>query len=583
MQGARLTAYELVHDKIPATLVCDSAAAALMCNGDVDAIVLGADRIAANGDVANKIGTLSLACAAAHAGVPFFVAGPISTVDLTLPTGDGIPIEERAAKEMTHTRDGKRAVVEGIEVWNPAFDVAPAKLIAGIITEFGTVWPNAEGAFDMAGFIKNATQGGPQLAAPLTDAPQAFTEDALKEYISSYPEIASQIGGDSASWSVKEVGDGNINFVFIVEGERGGIVVKQALPYVRCIGESWPLTESRAAFEAKALIATHSMCPEHVPEVYKFDAKRSSIFMKYLAPPNIILRYGLIDGIIYPKLADQISSFMADTLFKSSLLCMSTGEYRVALADYAGNSSMCELTEQVIFTDPYGDAEHNRWNAPFLDDAVKALRADAEAKDAISELKHAFCEHAEALIHGDLHTGSVMVTDATMHVIDPEFAFYGPMGFDIGAFLANLLLAYFASDGHETTPGAREEQRTWLASCIRDVWRMFSTKFVALWTAGGSSAAYPELVFGGKAEELALCQQTYLRGVFEDSMGFAGAKMIRRIVGVAHVADMDRIEDAEVRAKCEGRALEFGRKIMVGRKAFKDIDAVVDLAVSMRK
>ena len=130
-QGARLTAYELVAEGMPATLIADSAAAALMAAGRVDAIVVGADRVAANGDTANKIGTRMLAVAAAHANVPFFVAAPTTSIDCSMRDGSGIEIEERPPEELTHARGGGRVVVEGIDVWNPAFDVAPADLIAG--------------------------------------------------------------------------------------------------------------------------------------------------------------------------------------------------------------------------------------------------------------------------------------------------------------------------------------------------------------------------------------------------------------------------------------------------------------------
>ena len=152
-----------------------------------------------------------------------------------------------------------------------------------------------------------------------------------------------------------------------------------------------------------------------------------------------------------------MATFLATTLFMSSLLNLPSDEYRKKVSFYSDNSPMCELTEQVIFTDPYGDAFHNRHNSPHLDAEVAELRRDAGAKIAISELKHKFCTHAQALLHGDLHTGSVMVTDTTVSVIDPEFAFYGPMGFDLGAFLSNILLAFFASDGHEARPGDRDE------------------------------------------------------------------------------------------------------------------------------
>ncbi|PZC47761.1 MAG: methylthioribose-1-phosphate isomerase [Chloroflexi bacterium] len=136
LQGARLTAWELVQEGIPATLIVDGAAGFLFQRTKIDAVVLGADRIAANGDVANKIGTFGLAVLAKEHGVPFYVAAPISTIDLRTPNGEAIPIEERSPEEVV-SLGGNRVAANGIDVWNPSFDVTPASYISGIITERG--------------------------------------------------------------------------------------------------------------------------------------------------------------------------------------------------------------------------------------------------------------------------------------------------------------------------------------------------------------------------------------------------------------------------------------------------------------
>lgn len=140
LQGARLTAWELVERGIPTTLICDSMAAQVMREGRVQAVVVGADRIAANGDVANKIGTYGLALLAHAHGIPFYVAAPASSFDLTLASGDQIPIEQRPADEVTHVA-GRRVAPEGVAVYNPAFDVTPARLVTALITERGIIRP----------------------------------------------------------------------------------------------------------------------------------------------------------------------------------------------------------------------------------------------------------------------------------------------------------------------------------------------------------------------------------------------------------------------------------------------------------
>jgi len=136
LQGSRLTAWELMKDGIPTTVISDNMAGAMMRQGKISAIVVGADRIAANGDVANKIGTYSVAVLAKENGIPFYVAAPLSTVDLNCPDGSKIPIEQRNPKEVTHIA-GKQMVPDGVLIENPAFDVTPAKYVAAIITERG--------------------------------------------------------------------------------------------------------------------------------------------------------------------------------------------------------------------------------------------------------------------------------------------------------------------------------------------------------------------------------------------------------------------------------------------------------------
>jgi methylthioribose-1-phosphate isomerase len=136
LQGSRLTAWELMKDGIPTTLIADNMAGAMMRQGKIDAVVVGADRIAANGDVANKIGTYTVAVLAKEHGIPFYVAAPISTVDLDTPDGSKIPIEQRASTEVTHLA-GKQIAPDAVRVENPAFDVTPSKYVAAIITERG--------------------------------------------------------------------------------------------------------------------------------------------------------------------------------------------------------------------------------------------------------------------------------------------------------------------------------------------------------------------------------------------------------------------------------------------------------------
>ncbi|ONK70281.1 uncharacterized protein A4U43_C05F32120 [Asparagus officinalis] len=405
---------------------------------------------------------------------------------------------------------------------------------------------------------------------------RTLNEESLIEYIKATPALCSQLGDQVEGLTIKEVGDGNLNFVYIVVGPNGSFVIKQALPYIRCIGESWPMTKERAYFEALALKEHGRLCPNHVPEVYHFDRPMSLIAMRYLKPPHIILRKGLIAGVEYPLLADHMSDYMANTLFFTSLLFRSTLEHKRSVAEFCGNVELCRLTEQVVFSDPYRDAQYNRWTSPYLDNDAEEIRHDDTLKLEVAGLKSMFCERAQALIHGDLHTGSVMVTTDSTQVIDPEFAFYGPMGFDIGAYLGNLILAFFAQDGHADQVNDREKYKHWILTTLRETWNLFENKFISLWNKhqDGKGEAYLASIYNTTKLHL-LVQKKYMKDLFHDALGFGSAKMIRRIVGVAHVEDFESITDASKRAQCERRALNLAKLLLKERRGFDSIDQVI--------
>ena len=602
-QGSRLTAYELVYENIPGTLICDNMAAFLMQKNEVDAIVVGADRVAKNGDTANKIGTYSLAVLAKHHDVPFFVAAPSTTLDVSTKCGTLIEIEERPGDEVCMHK-GERVAAEGINVWNPAFDVTPAWLIEGIVTERTCLYKNKRGekdqtgaAFDigrhveeieaMDGTMKKKKKVDANEAAKQNgdadmdgDGFYALNSSTVLDYVSQYPKVCAPIGGKASKedWVSKEVGDGNINFVYIITNQKtnAAIVLKQGLPYVRCVGESWPLTQERVRYEAEALIAAHGFCPEHVPEVYLYDSKMSTIAMRYIEPPNKIARVGLCEGTTYVRMAEHVGKYLAETLFKSSAICLGAKKFRENRIAFGANEAMCALTEQVIFTEPYGVFDNNKWTSPQLDDIVKEIQSDGELKIAITELKAKFINECEALLHGDLHTGSIMCGKESTFVIDHEFAFYGPMAFDIGAFIANLYLAYYASDGL----GHSEDHKKYLQCMIKDVLIRFTYDFSKLWRMHGirkdfGGLTHPSVFntganqsFADNSHDMDYFQQSmleFISRVIYDAHRFAGAKIIRRIIGIAHVADMEGIENVELKSKCERAALETGMRLLKGK------------------
>jgi 5-methylthioribose kinase len=387
-----------------------------------------------------------------------------------------------------------------------------------------------------------------------------LTPQTMATRLGHLPALTDRIG-DPGQWCVAEVGDGNLNLVFIVTGPAGQIVVKQALPYVRLVGDSWPLPLNRAFFEHNALTRHALRDPGRVPEVFHFDEVQAMIVMRYLAP-HVILRKSIVRGVTHPNLARHMGAFLARSLFRGSALSLSGKQLRADMALFAGNHALADITENLVFSDPYFNAKLNR-HTPGLEPFIAPLRADRALRIAAQQAKHLFLCKTETLVHGDLHSGSLMVTADDTQVIDPEFAIYGPFGFDIGMFIANLLLAYFAQSGHEAAPGARDPYRHWLLSQIAEVWQVFSATFRHLWQTERTGILYEASVFetAGDAPGAEAALTLVLNGIWRDAMAFCGVEMHRRILGLAHVEDIEAIPDPARRVQAEARALEAGRII----------------------
>src|SRR5215467_5939064 len=234
---------------------------------------------------------------------------------------------------------------------------------------------------------------------PDSDQYRILKEADLREYLSRLPDVAARLGGPPSSWTISEVGDGNLNLVFIIKGTSGGIAVKQALPYVRLVGESWPLPLSRSHYEYLALTHQARLAPGLVPDVLHLNEALALVAMELLEP-HIIMRRGLVAGTTYPRFVEDITTFLARTLFFSSDLAMSAAAKKEGIAAFAGNHALCKITEDLIFTDPYRVAEQNRWTQPWLDATAAAFRDDLDLHVAISRLKLQFLNAPEAMIHG---------------------------------------------------------------------------------------------------------------------------------------------------------------------------------------
>ncbi|KPL61338.1 S-methyl-5-thioribose kinase [Rossellomorea vietnamensis] len=363
---------------------------------------------------------------------------------------------------------------------------------------------------------------------------------------------------DGSLLTCEEIGDGNLNLVFhVVERDTGkGIIIKQALPYAKVVGESWPLTIERARIEAGALHLQRSFVGDLVPEVYHSDPSLAVTVMEDLSNLTIA-RAGLINGNKYPRLSDDIGTFLANTLYFTSDYALHPFKKKEYVKEFS-NPELCKITEDLVFTDPFFNSETNEFEEELSGD-VQQLWEDFNVKLEVAKLKKSFLTEGEALLHGDLHTGSIFVDEKHTKVIDPEFAFYGPIGFDIGQFIANLIFQVISK------PHDKES----ILHHIENTWIVFSTTFSRHWKESGD--AYTKV--NGYLEYV-------LEKSFQDSIGFAGCECIRRTIGLAHVDDLESIEDKDQRLKAKRACLNLGKKLIVNRKHIHSIEELLNLVRS---
>lgn len=382
----------------------------------------------------------------------------------------------------------------------------------------------------------------------------------LTETTATQLALELKIFDEESQLSCKEIGDGNLNLVFHLAEQKSGksIIIKQALPYAKVVGESWPLTIKRAKIEADALKIFGRIAPAYVPEVYYTNDILAVTVMEDLSHLSIA-RTGFINGETYPFISKHLGEYLAKTLFYTSDYALGPAAKKENVQKFI-NPELCNITEDLIFTDPYFDAETNEFEERLRAD-VKSIWKDDELIFHVSVLKKSFLTEAEVLLHGDLHTGSMFANHSETKVIDPEFAYYGPAGFDIGQVFANLLFQVIVND----------ENRHLFIHHVETVWNVFNEEFSRLWE--------------GENKEKLVKTHLFLNHVvskyFEDALGFAGCELIRRTIGLAHVADLDRIEDENIRLTAKRKSLELGKILIKQRKEIKGLSEFITAVKEM--
>lgn len=344
-----------------------------------------------------------------------------------------------------------------------------------------------------------------------------------------------------------EVSDGNLNRVFIIRAdpEQPGLVLKQALPWVRVHGEGWPLSPERAAAEARGYEAYRAFAAEFIPRYHGYHADRYVLAMEDLGDLRV-WRGALNDGEIHPAVAEVVGTFVARIGFHTSDLGMHAEERKVLAAESV-NPDLCRITEDVVLREPYIEHEHNH-----CVDGVAALaselRRDGTLHAEVAALKHTFMTHAEALVHGDLHSGSIMVGGGRVAIIDPEFCFYGPLGFDLGVFWGNCAIAAVRA----RLLDASEEFAADVGAGVADSWAAFCGELEGLWPQRVDDSFDAPFLAG------------YRRKVWRDGLGFAGTESMRRVIGYAHASDIHTLPFPE--QKIGARAVaRISRRLILER------------------
>ncbi|WP_274435691.1 S-methyl-5-thioribose kinase [Alicyclobacillus sp. ALC3] len=397
-----------------------------------------------------------------------------------------------------------------------------------------------------------------------------LTEASVVTYVRR-TGVATELFGDVTDIVAQDLADGNVNLVFRVysasDPVRKSVIVKQALPYARAVGKEFKMPLDRTRIETEVLRLQAQFAPDQVPKVFHFDEEMHLVMMEDLNQHRIV-RTGLIDHIRYPKFAKDIGIFVARTLFYTSDLYLSSEEKKGMVVKFM-NPGLCKVTEDLVFTHPFSNHPENRVN-PLLSRHVRELRSNTALVAKVNHYKTLFMTQAQALIHGDLHTGSIMVNQDETKVIDPEFAFFGPMGFDLGALIGNLALSYVSQECHIQDAAERVSYQKWLLDTISQIWHTFEDEFLALWNDHAVDWKNGQF------------QKEYVWRLLQETAGFGGTKMMRRIIGLAHVADMESIADENARAKCESLALNIGSSWVMASGSIRHIDDLLSMMTQAR-
>nr|WP_072514874.1 S-methyl-5-thioribose kinase [Ndongobacter massiliensis] len=380
-----------------------------------------------------------------------------------------------------------------------------------------------------------------------TEESKLLSKDAVCEYIARhFEEFRPQSRLDC-----EEIGDGNINYVFRVINRANGksLVAKQADVLLRSSGR--PLDIHRSQIEAEWLQRVDALLPHAVPKVYLYDASFALLVMEDISAYKN-LRKQLLFGEIDKHLSESLARFLAETLLPTTDLVVGRGEKKKDVQRFI-NPELCDISEDLVFTEPYYDYKKRNVLTPGTEAFVQEKLYENEALIAeVLLLKDDFQNRAQALLHGDLHSGSIFSNADGMKVIDPEFAFYGPMGYDIGNVWGNLCFPLF----HHLIAEDDAARVSALTSLVQETVDKTIADLHEVYEKQVTFPYYRNSNF----------KKRYLRAIVDDSFGYAGTEIIRRVVGDSKVLDVTSVEDPKQRIRLDQSLLTFGIALILRRK-----------------
>jgi 5-methylthioribose kinase len=380
------------------------------------------------------------------------------------------------------------------------------------------------------------------------------------EDVTAYVKEKLDLFGSGADLTCREIGDGNLNYVFRVWDKHcdQSVIVKQAGDELR-ISKDFHISTDRNRIEVEMLKLEETLCPGLVPRVYLVDPVMKCYAMEDLSDHQV-MRTALLGHEIFPHFAEDITTFLARTLLLTTDRMMDSKEKKRLVQKFINPELCADITETLVYTEPYIDnlgrnivLEENR------DFVRAALYEDKALHLEVAKLKYDFMNNAQALVHGDLHTGSIFIRQGSTKVMDPEFAFFGPMGYDIGNIVANMIFAW--ANGDATLPEGPEqtEYLGWVEETIVDIIELFKKKYSEIFDAGVS-----EPMSGTEGYK-----EYFLDTVLRDTAGVVGVELIRRTVGLAQVKDLTTIENLKKRIKAERMVLRAAKEFIGKRADFK--------------